>query len=419
MENSLLEVRLQLEVLASQLRTSIPTDEPFGVAQGNWTFPNLTRSELIERVQKIIRSIDDDDANDVKGDLSRVNDYRRRIQFLSGQVIPNIYGNAQVAIPAFLFTINGLENALKEVIPTDKEEEIRNRQKKLLAQIRNLELNLRAYQERSGKLSRLIEEIEKAHNTANQLPTDLETLTETRKLIASLFDEAQKETHEIQKSKDNFGLIEAEIAEYSRKAEKVLELCQKAYAASTSVGLAAAFSEQSDKLSRSVIWWSIGLVVALGIGFSWGIYQLNSLVQTLMQPSAKSEVIVLNALLSSLSLGAPIWFSWLASKQIGYRFRLSEDYAFKASVSRAYEGFRREASQHDKEMEARVLSSALSRFDEPPLRLVETAAHGSPWHELISSDAFKQALKSVPEFATRLREMVAKEIADRKSSSKK
>ena len=67
----------------------------------------------------------------------------------------------------------------------------------------------------------------------------------------------------------------------------------------------------------------------------------------------------------------------------GERFRLSEDYAFKASVSKAYEGYRREAANLDEAFAARLFSSALTRLDEAPLRLVETENHGSPWHELI------------------------------------
>jgi hypothetical protein len=112
--------------------------------------------------------------------------------------------------------------------------------------------------------------------------------------------------------------------------------------------------------------------------------------------------------LSLLSVGAPVWFAWLSTKQIGQRFRLAEDYAFKASISRAYEGFRREAARFDKDMEARLLGSALSRLDELPLRLVETDTHGSPWHELASSDLVKQALKVVPGFADQVRDLAGK-----------
>jgi hypothetical protein len=112
-----------------------------------------------------------------------------------------------------------------------------------------------------------------------------------------------------------------------------------------------------------------------------------------------------------LSIGAPIWFAWLATKQIGQRFRLSEDYAFKASISRAYEGFRREAARMDKDLEARLLASALTRLDELPLRLVETESHGSPWHELANSDVVKQALQLVPSFAGQVKTLAGEAIA--------
>jgi hypothetical protein len=59
-------------------------------------------------------------------------------------------------------------------------------------------------------------------------------------------------------------------------------------------------------------------------------------------------------------------------------------------------------------MEARLLGSALSRLDELPLRLVETDTHGSPWHELASSDLVKQALKVVPGFADQVRDLAGK-----------
>jgi hypothetical protein len=111
-----------------------------------------------------------------------------------------------------------------------------------------------------------------------------------------------------------------------------------------------------------------------------------------------------------LSVGAPIWFGWLATKQIGQRFRLAEDYAFKASISRAYEGFRREAARVDKNMEARLLASALTRLDELPLRLIETDTHGSPWHELASSDLVKDAMRAVPGFAGQVQALASKAI---------
>ena len=105
--------------------------------------------------------------------------------------------------------------------------------------------------------------------------------------------------------------------------------------------------------------------------------------------------ILMHAILSVLSVGAPLWLAWLSTKQVGQRFRLSEDYAFKASVAKAYEGYRKEANRIDKDLEKRLFSSALSRLEESPLRLIVDDHHGSPLHEALNSKALDN-LTSLP-----------------------
>lgn len=79
--------------------------------------------------------------------------------------------------------------------------------------------------------------------------------------------------------------------------------------------------------------------------------------------------------------------------------------------AKAYEGYRKEAARLDEAFEARLFSSALSRLEEAPLRLVENTTHGSPWHELISSDAFRGAMESVPELRAKFIEIAKASIA--------
>ena len=68
--------------------------------------------------------------------------------------------------------------------------------------------------------------------------------------------------------------------------------------------------------------------------------------ELLIKPEkAAGSFIFLNILISVLSIAAPVWFAWVSTKQIGYCFRLSEDYGFKASIAAAYEGFRKEIEQ--------------------------------------------------------------------------
>jgi hypothetical protein len=256
----------------------------------------------------------------------------------------------------------------------------------------------------------MIERIEQAYEAADQLPTDLESLSEARRRLADLVQEATKDQLHLSGVRENADKVDETLRNSVENANAVLQRCETAYSAATSVGLAAAFNERSDTLATSMWVWVGGLIVALGSGSYFGSDRLHALSELFKLPNPSTSIIVLNLLLSILSVGAPIWFAWLATKQIGQRFRLAEDYAFKASISRAYEGFRREAARFDKDMEARLLASALTRLDELPLRLVETDTHGSPWHELASSDIVKQALKAVPGFGDQVKDLASKTI---------
>ena len=71
----------------------------------------------------------------------------------------------------------------------------------------------------------------------------------------------------------------------------------------------------------------------------------------------------------------------MATKQIQERFKLSQDYAFKANVAKAYEGYRREAVRFDSKIEERLFVAALQRLEQEPLRLVDPKTYPSPYHE--------------------------------------
>jgi hypothetical protein len=236
-------------------------------------------------------------------------------------------------------------------------------------------------------------------------------LSEARASIANLVKDATRDQGAVLLIKEATADLDSQLNEIKDAANAVLRRCETAYSAATNVGLAVAFSERSSTLSRSMWFWTGGLVAALAAGTYFGSAQLHSLTDLFKTPDVPTSLVLLNLLLSLLSVGAPVWFAWLATKQIGERFRLSEDYAFKAAISRAYEGFRREAARIDKDMEAKLLQSALARLDELPLRLVETDNHGSPWQELASSNMVKNAIRSVPGFSEQIKDFASKALA--------
>jgi hypothetical protein len=411
MHQVLTKIIKDLESLIAQVRSTVPSDEPLGNAHNHWANPGLTRAELIEEAQSIVDLIVDQDIADIGGQEARLQDYSRRLQHLQQHTVGQLWGgNGGQAASAYILTLDGLRKALAPVLPRDEQGEAAVKLRKLASQLRGMESRLNSIEPRTASITAMVERIEQAYNAADQLPTDLESLSEARQKIVELVQMATKDQGHLLSIRETADELDKQLNKNAHEAKAVLERCETAYSAATSVGLAAAFNERSVDLSKSMWLWVAGLVMALGAGSYFGSGQLHSLSELFKIPNASTSVIVLNLVLSLLSVGAPVWFAWLATKQIGQRFRLAEDYAFKASISRAYEGFRREAARFDKDMEAKLLTSALTRLDELPLRLVEADSHGSPWHEFASSDVVKQAMKTVPGFAEQVKELAGKAV---------
>jgi hypothetical protein len=405
MHSALTNIKNELTSIIGQLQAKIPSDEPFSLGHANWSVPGLAKSDFIDDAQDLIDLIDQYGSDDLGSCESTLSDYQRRLQFLQTQTIPNMWGNPAIGVAAYTLTLTSLRRALTTLKPLDNRAEVLIDLRKATTQVRGMEAKINGLQPRTASLTDMVERIEQAYHAADQLPTDLATLSEARSQIAGLVQEAEQDQTKLAAFHQAATEIDATLKKKLEDAEAVLTRCETAYSAATSVGLAAAFSERSKSLAGSMWVWVGGLISALAAGSYFGSTQLHSLSELLKLPDASTSIVLLNLLLSLLSVAAPVWFAWLSTKQIGQRFRLAEDYAFKASISRAYEGFRREAARFDKDMEARLLGSALSRLDELPLRLVEPDTHGSPWHELASSDLVKQALKAVPNFADQVREL--------------
>lgn len=404
MNKNLLKIKNELTKIIETLNEAITHDEldnysrPLG-------FPGITRDVLVAEARKIISLIEDKTDDSLNVEDKFLPKYLKALGYLRTRELPNIYNYDHEVILTYLITLNALKIALEPFLIKDDGKELAIQLKNQRRRVRSLEATLNELEPRTSPLKEMVSRIEQAHETAEQLPTDLESLREARKTIDKLVTESTADKAAALAAKTEIEKLQEELNGVSEEAQKVLKQCESAYSAATSVGLAAAFSERSDNLSKSMWIWVVGLVLSLSARGYFGSAQLQKLLELMAQKDISSLSMSINFIMAILSIGAPVWFSWLATKQIGQRFKLSEDYAFKASVSRAYEGFRRETARFDKEMEAKLLSSALTRLDELPLRLVEAESHGSPWHELASSSIVKQAMSKIPSFPDKVKEL--------------
>lgn len=441
-----------LDRLAGAVVTTFPhkTDQLF-TDYWNWQVPSMTRLDLSWVVQSIaddLRLVDPESYPDALKSWMR--QVPVRIAFLQTTTLPNAYGGNLQGFPSFLDTLRHIREKLmpavgwlpvpaKASLPVPlvrrvaaarrRVEELESAIPDLTVKVtainaahlvaENLEVDLQALAEAREAVERTAKESDlnsaKAELSASQSATALETM---QKRAEATWDYVQRETEaalsEAEK-KAKFSMDKME--KHEETAQKLIAQCEDAYHITTTKGLAGAFDQRAASLAWSMRGWVAGLATALTAGSWVGATRLSTLASVLTETTPNWPVIVSHIVLSALGVGAPLWFSWLATKQIGQRFRLSEDYAFKASVAKAYEGYRKEAAMLDPEFQATLFRSALTRLDEAPLRLVEAEQHGSPWAEMFSSDVVKNAFKIAPDLPARIMSLVNDTIQQAKSAT--
>jgi hypothetical protein len=410
MHETLKEISVSLQDLAEAIDDGISNNEPMSIDQSNWSFPGVTRNEISERVLKIKNQIDSFGSEKLVSNEKLLADYPRRLDYIRENTIAHFAGNANVAYGSLDFTLTALEKALVAAMNRDPNAAAIKKIRNINSRLRSRQAQLDNLDPKFDNLGEMIERIENAHNSADQLPTDLESLKEARAKINDLLTGSERDNEKISEFRASLEELMSDVAKHNEAAEATLQRCQTAYSAATSVGLAAAFSDRSRSLSWSVWIWTGLLVASLGIAGTLGFWRIQELATTLNDQTASDAKTILQFLLSLLSVGAPVWFAWLSTRQIGQRFRLAEDYAFKASVSQAYEGYRREAARIDADMEHQLLGSALARLDEQPLRLVESESHSSPMNELVSSSAIQKAIQTIPNFTANVRDLAMSKL---------
>ncbi len=365
-----------------------------------WHHPALTRQDLANISFKLAKRIRENSTDTIDNESNEIlKQIPRRLNLIQGSILPYFFnGHGHQSIPAYFSTINWATMLLEPIIGWQVLTDNKAMPNQLANRLRSISAELSELTPDKDKLEQQIKLIQEATITAETLPTDLENLRNSRNKVNQLEKESAVLHSEMEKLSKSANESYKSINSKKEETDKLVELCGEAYRITTTKGLAGAFDNRVFKLSISMWVWVSFLVIALVTGAIIGSNRITTLTQTIKDPNIGAGIIVLQIVLSILSIGAPLWFAWLATKQITQNFRLSEDYAFKASVAKAYEGYRKEAVRIDEAFEARLFSAALTRLEEAPLRLVDHETYGSPWHEFVSSRSFQEALHLIPGF---------------------
>ncbi len=398
MNTTLENVCLSLEDLANSILKAYTDDRTMTELWG-WNNPPLNRHDLAGLAEKLSKRIREHDIITVSDDIKEsLEDIPERISIFKKNTIQYLFnGNGVHASAVYCSLIEWITAILEPLFGWQVLQDNKALPNQLARRLRSIQAELNEIVPEKENLKNQIQLIQDATTAAESLPTDMESLKEARIKI----DKFSTDSAELYGKIDTYYKDADKTSKFliakKDEADKIVAQCEEAYRITTTKGLAAAFDQRATRLSNTMWIWVVGLLLSLVAGGLIGASRFEALAKALQIQDPQWGVIWMDFCLSIIGLAAPIWFAWIATKQINQRFRLSEDYAFKASVAKAYEGYRREAARIDEAFEARLFSSALTRLEEAPLRLVESDYHGSPWQELFSSSAFQKALDTVPD----------------------
>lgn len=312
--------------------------------------------------------------------------------------IANIASDHGAPFRALAMIKDWIDDELPSITPPVGWEDIKGSElvpRDLLRRLNSINARLKTLEPKSGDLAEKIDRINDAHDAALALPTDMQELREAKSEIEVAVDETKKMEGQAAAHLSEVTTLLEKIRRQDGEAAAIITKCEQAFGIATTVGLAGSFTSRAQQITITAWLWVAGLVGALGAGFWIGKSRFEQLQQTLAT-NANSTTVWVYAATAALGVGAPIWFAWIATKQIGQNFRLAEDYGFKATVARAYEGYRKEAANLNEDFATRLFESALDRLDEAPIRLLEPTIHGSPLQEFLHHPSIRDALSTAP-----------------------
>jgi len=190
---------------------------------------------------------------------------------------------------------------------------------------------------------------------------------------------------------------ETEASTSAKEAKRSAADAAEAHNLSTTTGLAGAFNLKAEEALIKMGYAGIALFVALtfvgAIGYS-KFDKASALITDLIANDKVLEAIAAQVLFFLMGVAAPLWLAWMATKMISKYFQLSEDYSYKASLAKAYIGFKEQADGLDPIFEERLFAAAITQLDANPLRFFEESSHsGSPIQDLLQQPFMIAALK--------------------------
>jgi hypothetical protein len=151
---------------------------------------------------------------------------------------------------------------------------------------------------------------------------------------------------------------------------------------SITASLGGAFQKKANNAKWLDLAWLFVLVVGIGAIISLG-YLRYPATAALISERAEIQYLSFQLLFSLATLSGPIWLSWVATKRLARTFAISEDYAYKAAIAQAYQGYRDSVKDADPLMQQRLFATVITHLDANPVRFLSGQHPATPLQDLL------------------------------------
>jgi hypothetical protein len=197
--------------------------------------------------------------------------------------------------------------------------------------------------------------------------------SEVTEQIEALNEKADAWAKDIEQLAKKAVSVEEDVMNLNNRLQTVIENTESTFKrvedllpGATSAGLASAFRSRKDAIAKSKKYWIGGFVISL-IGL------IGMIVLLILNAPNQSGKDWWQYLVERIPMTFPfIWLGWFFGRNYGHAVRLEEDYAFKESISRSFEGYKKQMQEVDiADALPRLCQNTIRILSETPLRVFD------------------------------------------------
>lgn len=226
----------------------------------------------------------------------------------------------------------------------------------------------------TDKTNLTLELSKKSTETLSSIQQTEKEAKESASAVATLKEKVDNWSKEIKGLSETSEKISKNITDQENELNRVIQLTEKTHKqvesllpGAASAGLASAFKQRKDEIVKTNKYWVGGFVLSL-----LGLLGMVVWMIKIFQEHGSNIEWWMFFLQRAPLLFPLIWLGWFFGRNYGHMVRLEEDYAFKESISRSFEGYKNQMKEVDPSHALpQLCGNTISILSETPLRVFD------------------------------------------------